>query len=119
MLRVTIPPMIASAPSPPPDIVAEVVRRIHEAVHPLRLVLFGSAATGRMGVNSDLDILVVVENHVSRRTATQSIYRRLYGFPMATDIVVVTEDDVTRHANNPGLIIRNALTEGREIYRAA
>ena len=111
--------MIAGLHKPDPVLVAEATQRIVEAVHPQRVMLFGSAASGRMQVNSDLDMLVVVQNHVSRRTATQSIYRRLYGFPMATDVVVVTEDDVKRHATNPGLIIGTALRGGRELYRAA
>ncbi len=72
-----------------------------------------------MGPNSDIDVLVVVGNQVSRRAATQAIYRSLFGFSVATDVVVVTEDDVARYASNPGLIIGEALREGREIYRAA
>ena len=31
-----------------------------EAVHPLRIILFGSAARGEMGADSDLDVLVVM-----------------------------------------------------------
>jgi predicted nucleotidyltransferase len=111
--------MIAKFHQPDPALVAEATQRIVDAVSPQRVVLFGSAASGRMKANSDLDVLVVVQNHVSRRTATQSIYRRLYGFPMATDVVVVTEDDVKHHAANPGLIIGEALRDGRELYRVA
>ncbi len=72
-----------------------------------------------MGPNSDLDVLVVVENGISRRAATQAIYRSLSGFSVATDVVVVTEDDVARYASDPGLVIGEALREGQEIYRAA
>ena len=44
---------------PDPQAINELVRRIVEAVHPQRVILFGSAARGEMGPNSDLDVLVM------------------------------------------------------------
>ncbi|MBF0125493.1 MAG: nucleotidyltransferase domain-containing protein [Magnetococcales bacterium] len=43
------------------------VRRIVEVTHPLRIILFGSAARGKMGADSDLGLLVVIPNGVHRR----------------------------------------------------
>lgn len=34
--------------TPNPDLVEEIVRRVTSAVHPLRVILFGSAARGEM-----------------------------------------------------------------------
>jgi len=96
----------------------ELVRRIVEAVHPLRIILFGSAARGEMGPNSDLDVLVVMPDGTHRRRTIGFLYERLYGFGFAKDIVVATETDIREHADNPGLIYRNVLREGRELYRA-
>ncbi len=45
---------------PDTRLLEELVQRIVEAVHPLRIILFGSAARGEMGPNSDLDVLVVM-----------------------------------------------------------
>jgi len=36
----------------------EMVRRIVEVADPERIILFGSAATGKMGSDSDIDLLV-------------------------------------------------------------
>jgi predicted nucleotidyltransferase len=44
----------------------ELVQRIVETVHPLRIILFGSAARGEMGPNSDLDVLVAMPDDVHR-----------------------------------------------------
>ncbi|MDZ7305363.1 MAG: nucleotidyltransferase domain-containing protein [candidate division KSB1 bacterium] len=96
----------------------ELVQRIVDAVHPLRIILFGSAARGDMGPNSDLDVLVVMPDGVHRRKTAQSIYRHLRGFGFAKDIVVVTQNDIERHRSNPYLIIKPALDEGRELYHA-
>lgn len=97
----------------------ELVKRVRTTTQTSRILLFGSAARDAMTADSDIDVLVIVPDGISRRHATQAIYRRLYGFPVATDIVVVTEGDVTRFAQIEGLIIRKALQDGRELFRAA
>jgi predicted nucleotidyltransferase len=104
-----------------PDLkkIDELVRRIVEVAHPLRIILFGSAARGEMGPHSDLDVLVVMPDGVHRRKTAQKIYRHLWGFGFAKDIIVVTESDIREYGSNPYLIIKNALEEGKELYRAA
>jgi len=42
------------------EILHDLVHRVVQAVHPRRIILFGSAATGQMGANSDLDLLVIM-----------------------------------------------------------
>lgn len=97
----------------------ELVRRIVETVHPLKILLFGSAARGQMGPNSDIDILVVMPDGVHRRRTAQAIYRGLLGMGIAKDVVVVTESDIRDYGNNPSMVLFPALREGRELYRAA
>ena len=103
---------------PDTRLLEELVQRIVEAVHPLRIILFGSAARGEMGPNSDLDVLVVMPDGVHRRQTAQLLYRHLMGLGFAKDIVVVTESDLERHGSNPYLIIKPALDEGKELYHA-
>ena len=61
--------------SPSIETLNEMVRRIVAEVQPLRVVLFGSAAIGRMGPDSDPDLLVVMPDGVHRRKTAQKIYR--------------------------------------------
>ncbi len=96
----------------------ELVRRIVDAVHPLKIILFGSAARGEMGLNSDLDVLVVMPDGTPRRKTAQTIYRRMFGFGFAKDIVVVTPSDIRNYGSNPYMIIKPALDEGKELYHA-
>ena len=42
----------------------EIIRRIVEVARPEKIVLFGSAATGRMGPDSDLDLLVIMPDGI-------------------------------------------------------
>jgi predicted nucleotidyltransferase len=96
----------------------EIVDRIVEVARPRQVILFGSAARGEMGSNSDVDLLVVVEAPVHRRQLAQRIYRSLVGVGFAVDVVVVTTEDVRRYAEHPGMVIRPALSEGKVIYAA-
>ena len=64
---------------PDPAIVDEMVRRMVEAAHPLRIVLSGSAARGEMGPHSDLDTLVVVPNDRDCHEVTTLLIRSLRG----------------------------------------
>ena len=96
----------------------EMVHRIVEAVHPLRVVLFGSAARGVAGPDSDLDVLVVMPDGTHRRRTAQELYERLLGVDVAVDILVATPADLEKHKDNVGLIYRRILREGKEIYAA-
>jgi len=101
---------------PDAQLLDELVRRIVDAVHPLRIILFGSAARGEMGPDSDLDVLVVMPDGAHWRETGQLIYRHLLGLGFATDVVVVTQSDIERYVSNPYMIISPALDEGKELY---
>jgi predicted nucleotidyltransferase len=100
------------------DLLAEVVRRIVEVARPERIVLFGSAARGDVGPDSDLDLLVVKRGVEHRRRLAQLIYRRLLGVEVPVDVLVVTPEDIEEFRDKVGTIIGPALREGREVYVA-
>ena len=103
---------------PSPETLRDLVCRIDEVAHPLRIILFGSAARGEMGPNSDVDVLVVVSGGTHRRHTAQRIYRHMIAFPLAVDGVVATEGDLSKHKDNFSLVYYPALREGKEIYAA-
>ena len=99
-------------------VVDHLVRQIVEAVHPLRVVLFGSAARGEMRPDSDLDFLVVMPDGTHRRRTAQYLYRHVAGRGQPFDVIVATPADLERHKDTVGLIYRDILREGREVYAA-
>lgn len=101
-----------------PEALERLVGRIVEAVHPLRVILFGSFARGDVRPGSDVDLLVVVPEGIHRRKTAQYLYRELKGVGVPFDIVVATPGDLERHKDNIGLIYRAVLSEGREVYAA-
>ena len=99
-----------------PEAIEQLVRHIIELVHPLRIILFGSAARGEMESDSDIDVLVVMPEGVHRRRTAQLLYRQIRGLGVPFDILVATPDDLERHKDNIGLIYQSILREGREVY---
>ena len=94
----------------------EIIRRIVHVAKPVQVILFGSAARGEMGPNSDADFLVVLKGPADRLGVAQTIYKNLRGVRQAVDIVVVTTDDVERYKDSPAVVIHPALKEGRVVY---
>lgn len=94
----------------------EIVRRIVEVAHPDKIILFGSAARDQMGVNSDVDLLVIKRGNFHRGRLTEEIYMNLFGVGQAVDIVVVTPEDVEQYRESIAMVIRPALEEGKVVY---
>jgi predicted nucleotidyltransferase len=108
-----------SAQTPDPAVLAEVIRRIVEVAQPERIIMFGSAARGDMGPDSDIDLLVVKAGVDHRRKLAGLIYRNLVGVLVPVDVVVVAPEDIERFRDRVGSIIRPALRDGREVYAGA
>jgi len=102
-----------------PEMIEEIVRRVTTAVHPLRVVLFGSAGRGELRPGIDVDLLIVVRDGTHRRDASRKAFRALSGLGIAKDVIVVTETDIKQFGENPSLVIKPALEEGVEVYHAA
>jgi predicted nucleotidyltransferase len=103
---------------PDPTTLADIVRRVVEAAQPDRIVLFGSAARGEMGPDSDIDLLVIKGGKFNRWRLTTAIYRHLRGKASPVDVVVVTPEEVERYGDSPYLVIYPALREGKVVYGA-
>ena len=96
----------------------QLVKRIVEAVHPLRIILFGSAARGEMGPDSDVDVLVVMPEGTHRRHTAQYLHTQFFGIPLAVDVTVATPSDLETYKDDSWMIYKYALYEGKVLYAA-
>ena len=96
----------------------DIIRRVVETAQPEKIILFGSAARGDMGPNSDVDLLIIKEGADTLNLMAR-IYRKLHGVGAAVDAIVVSPEDVERFKDSHALIIKPALREGRVVYEAA
>lgn len=103
---------------PEQTILDEMVKRIVDVARPRRIILFGSAARGDMEEDSDLDVLVIVPDGVSRLKTAQELHLNFFGLGVGVDVVVATEKDLEEHGDNSSLVYYPALLEGKEIYAA-
>lgn len=104
--------------SPDPEKLQEIVRRIVEVAAPEQIFLFGSAARGEMGPNSDVDLLVVKGGSYHRGELCEEIYVRLHGVGQAVDVVIVTPDEVERYRDSIAVVVGPAVREGHLLYAA-
>jgi len=98
--------------------IESLVQNIVEAVHPLKIILFGSHARGKANPQSNIDVLVVMPEGIHCRRTAQLLYRQIRGLGIPFDILVTTPSTLEKHKDNVGLIYRTILKEGREIYAA-
>ena len=96
----------------------DIIQRVVEIAQPEKIILFGSAARGDMGPNSDVDLLIIKAGADTLNLMSQ-IYRKLHGVGAAVDAIVVSPEDVERFKDSHALIIKPALREGRVVYEAA
>jgi uncharacterized protein len=99
-------------------ILDDIIRRIVEVAHPEKIILFGSAARGDMGPNSDVDLLIIKKGADALDLMGQ-IYRNLHGAGAALDAIVVTPEEAERFKDSHALVIKPALREGRVVYVAS
>jgi len=99
-----------------PPYLSEVVDRIVNKFHPLKIILFGSWARGSAQDDSDLDLLVVLSKTEHKRKAAIQIGNSLSNLPISKDIIVTTPEDIKKYGKTVGDILLPALEEGKVIY---
>jgi len=97
----------------------EIVRRIVGGFNPQRIILFGSWARGSAGLDSDIDLLIVMEVEGSKRKKATEIDLALAGIPVPIDLIVATPGDVERSVDSIASIIAPAMREGKVLYERA
>jgi len=98
------------------EILKEVRDRIVQSFNPMRIVLFGSYASGIPTEDSDLDLLVVMESNESpiKRAARVSKIFRDRKLPM--DIIVRTPREIKSRLDVGDFFIKEILERGKILY---
>ena len=99
--------------------IRKIVARIARQFHPEKIVLFGSHARGAAGPDSDVDLLVVMPVHGSRRQQATTIDKALWGIDVPVDIVVATPEQVDLGKERIGSFICPALKDGKVVYEGS
>ncbi len=102
----------------PTEIVGEVTAVLVRAARPKRIILFGSQARGSATADSDFDVMVVEERPADRIVEMARLNRLLRSFPVAIDLLVVSEEKFQYWRDTPGNVYYEAA-QGKILYEAA
>ncbi len=97
----------------------EAVERIVAAAKPRKVIVFGSQARGAPNPDSDLDLMIVLDEVRSPRAEAVRLRRLLSGLIMAVDILVVSKEKFEYWCDPPGNVFFEANLEGKVLYEAA
>ena len=95
----------------------ELFDRIVAHFHPQRVILFGSAARGEAGPESDIDLLAVVDDDTPPEAfRAKSIYQARSSYHGAADILACRASVLASRRLRQGLVRRQVLREGVTVY---
>ncbi len=93
---------------------------IVQTVHPSRVILFGSYATGNATQDSDID-LCIIEKHAfntqrSRRKETAKLYKALSSYAIPKDLLLFSEEELNQEQNQH--LIQPIQQQGKVLYES-
>jgi predicted nucleotidyltransferase len=102
-----------------PEKLREAVRRLVEAAHPCRIILFGSHARGDATEDSDVDLMLIEDDIQDQAAESVRLHRVLKGLILPVDLLPVSRRDFDYWRDTPGNVFFEAAAEGKVIYEAA
>jgi hypothetical protein len=89
-----------------------IAQRIADAVHPERIILFGSQGTGQARPESDVDLLLIYNGPLSKRDVKLAV-RRLFPRPeFSLDLFVLSPEEYERQRSVPSTLGHTVSREG-------
>ena len=98
------------------EIIEEMKRRLVEKFDPEAIILFGSAARGEPGQNSDIDLLILTPIKGKYNDLWFAMYESLADLEAPKDLVLMTPAQFERDKQYVGTIARPAWKEGKVLY---
>jgi len=90
--------------------------RLVQSFSPVQIILFGSRAREAHCTESDIDLLVVMDQLLDKRAVAVAMRRQLRDLPVGKDVIVTTPDELAERENVIGSVLRSALKEGRVVF---
>lgn len=94
----------------------EITNKLVAAVHPDKIILFGSRARGDHRPDSDVDLLIIKDSSEPGHRRVIPAYRALSGSGIAKDILWYTRQEIEDWRDVKNHVTTVALREGRVLY---
>lgn len=100
-------------------LIGEIVQRVVSVTQPERIILFGSASSGQMTKDSDIDLLVLENDIQDNRAERLRIRQALKDLDQSFDVIVMPTKRFEESKNVIGGIAYPAHKYGRVVYEIA
>ena len=100
------------------SLIAEIVSRVLEVLQPDKIIIFGSAATDSMTLDSDIDLLILEKAPDLKRDSVV-VHDKLRGLPFPFDVIVMATQRFEETKDLIGGIAYPADNYGKVIYESA
>jgi predicted nucleotidyltransferase len=108
------------AGSVPREVIQHMADMIAQHFHPDKVILFGSYARGQANENSDIDLMVLLEEAPPEGRRSAPMIRLLVEhFPFPVDVVVRTTSGFEQWRHVVGSLVREVAREGIVLYDKA
>lgn len=101
-------------------LIRAMARALVDEADPEQVILFGSRARGESGPDSDVDLIVVEREPFgtrrSRRAEMHRLDNALRPFPVPSDVLVYSLDEVEYWGDSINHVLARALREGVVLY---
>ena len=96
----------------------KIVDRIVTRFSPEKIIIFGSAADGTAGADSDVDVLVIMDTEQSYYRRAGPIRAAMRGIPVAVDAFVLTPGEYERLKDDGSSFAGEISRKGVVAYEA-
>ncbi|HET6387634.1 MAG TPA: nucleotidyltransferase domain-containing protein [Armatimonadota bacterium] len=97
-------------------LLSDIVERIVRQFHPKRIILFGSYAYGKPDINSDVDLLVIMESEDPLFPRIRQVADAADVPFLPMDVIVYTPAEIKERLDKEDHFIANILKRGRVLY---
>jgi predicted nucleotidyltransferase len=103
-----------------PLVPPELLNRVVDYFHPRRVVLFGSQARGESGLDSDIDLIVILDDDAPAEKLTlRAGWESRRGYDRPADVIPVRDAVYRRRAKIAGTLAYEAEIDGVAVYERA
>lgn len=99
------------------EVIDEVKRRLIEVYNPVKIYIFGSYAWGCPTEDSDLDLLIVIDDSKEKRHKRgKPGIIALWGLGISKDLMVYTQEEFNARLADQNSLVYKIARDGRVIY---
>ena len=98
------------------DQINQVVKTIVAGYSPQEIILFGSYASGSPSKDSDIDLLVIKDDHLPKIERNRAVRCLLKDSSLPVDVIVKTRQEFDMLKDVIGTVVYSANKYGRVLY---